>query len=58
MNQQILPISILAGRDRTLLTWLLGGGISLIGALCYAELATTYPHAGGNYYYLIRWRLE
>jgi basic amino acid/polyamine antiporter, APA family len=37
-----------------LLTWLLGGGISLIGALCYAELATTYPHAGGNYYYLIR----
>ncbi|OKH22026.1 amino acid permease [Hydrococcus rivularis NIES-593] len=37
-----------------LLTWLLGGGISLIGALCYAELATTYPHAGGNYYYLMR----
>lgn len=37
-----------------LLTWLLGGSISLIGALCYAELATTYPHAGGNYYYLMR----
>jgi basic amino acid/polyamine antiporter, APA family len=37
-----------------LLAWLLGGVISLIGALCYAELATTYPHAGGDYHYLRR----
>jgi amino acid transporter len=37
-----------------LLAWLLGGVMSLIGALCYAELATAYPHAGGNYYYLMR----
>lgn len=36
------------------LAWALGGLISLIGALCYAELATTYPHPGGNYHYLIR----
>lgn len=35
----------------TLLIWCLGGGISLVGALCYAELATTYPHPGGSYYY-------
>jgi basic amino acid/polyamine antiporter, APA family len=34
--------------------WLLGGIISLIGALCYAELAITYPHAGGDYHYLTR----
>lgn len=34
--------------------WLLGGAVSFIGALCWAELATTYPHAGGNYYYLSR----
>jgi APA family basic amino acid/polyamine antiporter len=34
--------------------WILGGAISLIGALCYAELAATYPHAGGDYYYLNR----
>jgi len=34
--------------------WLIGGVISLLGALCYAELATTYPHVGGNYYYLKR----
>ena len=37
-----------------LLVWLLGGFMSLLGALCYAELATTYPHSGGNYYYLMR----
>jgi amino acid transporter len=34
--------------------WLLGGVISLIGALCYAELATAYPHAGGDYHFLKR----
>jgi amino acid transporter len=37
-----------------LLTWLAGGVISVIGALCYAELASTYPHAGGDYHYLTR----
>lgn len=39
---------------QALLTWVLGGGMSFVGALCYAELATAYPHAGGNYYYLMR----
>lgn len=34
--------------------WLIGGVVSLLGALCYAELATAYPHVGGNYYYLKR----
>ena len=34
--------------------WFAGGVISLIGALCFAELATTYPHPGGSYYYLNR----
>ncbi len=32
--------------------WLLGGVLSIIGALCYAELATTYTRAGGDYEYL------
>jgi amino acid transporter len=34
--------------------WALGGVLSLIGALCYAELASTYPRVGGDYVYLTR----
>ena len=34
--------------------WLLGGVLALVGALCYAELATTYPRMGGDYVYLSR----
>lgn len=37
-----------------LVAWLTGGVVSLIGALCYAELATTYPDPGGDYHYLTR----
>src|SRR5687768_8574087 len=34
--------------------WVLGGGIALLGALCYAELTTTYPEDGGDYVFLTR----
>src|SRR5688572_28393948 len=34
--------------------WALGGVLSLIGAACYAELASTYPRSGGDYVYLTR----
>ena len=34
--------------------WVAGGAISLIGALCYAELAAAYPSPGGDYHYLGR----
>jgi APA family basic amino acid/polyamine antiporter len=37
-----------------LLAWVLGGVISLIGALCYCELANAYPSAGGDYHFLHR----
>jgi basic amino acid/polyamine antiporter, APA family len=37
-----------------LLVWLLGGGLALCGALCYAELSTRMPEAGGEYQYLSR----
>ncbi len=37
-----------------LAAWVAGGVVSLIGALCYAELASTYPHAGGDYHFLTR----
>ncbi len=34
--------------------WLAGGLISIVGALCYAELATAFPNAGGDYHFLTR----
>jgi amino acid transporter len=34
--------------------WALGGVLSFIGALCYAELASAYPRSGGDYVYLKR----
>jgi APA family basic amino acid/polyamine antiporter len=34
--------------------WIVGGLLSLSGALCYAELATAYPKQGGDYVYLSR----
>jgi len=37
-----------------LLAWAAGGVISIVGALCYAELACAYPHPGGDYHYLAR----
>ena len=37
-----------------LLAWLVGGLVSLLGALCYAELASAYPNTGGDYHYLTR----
>jgi amino acid transporter len=39
---------------RGLGVWALGGALSLAGALCYAELASTYPGVGGDYIYLRR----
>ena len=43
-----------------LAVWLLGGLLSLAGALANAELGAMFPRAGGDYVYLreasIRWR--
>ncbi|QCO68764.2 amino acid permease [Luteimonas yindakuii] len=50
--------SLVAGASSSgtmvLMAWLAGGALSIVGALCYAELATTYPQAGGDYAYLRR----
>jgi amino acid transporter len=43
-----------SGESVFYLLWIAGGVISLIGALCYAELATAYPNAGGDYYFIQR----
>jgi amino acid transporter len=51
------PIAIFhfsSGPEWGLGVWALGGVLSLIGALCYAELASTYPRMGGDYVYLSR----
>ena len=34
--------------------WIFGAVLALVGALCYAELATTFPNAGGDYHFLTR----
>ena len=50
--------SIVAGNTASvaefLLTWLIGGAVSLCGAFVYAELSARYPHAGGEYTFLAR----
>ena len=35
-----------------LLVWLLSGVMTLIGALCFGEMAAAMPHAGGQYVYM------
>ncbi len=37
-----------------MLAWVLGGLVALAGAFCYAELTTTYPRNGGDFFYLTR----
>ncbi len=43
-----------ASQTAFILVWLVGGLVSLIGALCYAELASTFPNTGGDYHFLRR----
>lgn len=47
-------LSCVANPAQAMLVWALGGVLSVVGALCYAELATTYPRGGGDYYFLRR----
>jgi basic amino acid/polyamine antiporter, APA family len=50
--------SIVAGNVESewmfILVWIAGGVITLIGALCYAELSAAHPHVGGEYHFLSR----
>src|SRR5437763_253585 len=36
----------------TFVAWIAGGALALAGALCFAELATRHPAAGGKYVYV------
>ena len=40
--------------DWMLIAWGAGAALTLIGALCYAEMASAFPHAGGDYHFLTR----
>ena len=49
-----LVASVTGDPGWAIVAWIAGGVISLVGALCYAELASNYPHAGGDYHFLTR----
>lgn len=50
--------SLVAGNVDTpflfLALWIAGGAVSLLGAMVYAELASSFPSAGGDYHFLMR----
>jgi amino acid transporter len=50
--------SIVAGamgsESEIIACWVAGGIFSIIGALCYGELATAFPSAGGEYHFIQR----
>jgi Amino acid permease len=51
------PPGIFARSDSSLQAlgvWVLGGSLCIVGGLCFAELAATYPRSGGEYVYLTR----
>src|SRR5438874_1955935 len=49
-----LVLKNVSGPGTALGVWTVAGALSLVGALCYAELATAYPRSGGDYVYLSR----
>lgn len=44
----------LASDGQLYLAWAFGGLLSLVGALCFAEMAAAFPDAGGDYHFLRR----
>lgn len=48
-----VPLDVI-GLPSLIFIWTLGGLIALVGALCYAELTTTYPKEGGDYVFLTK----
>ncbi|WP_137898821.1 APC family permease [Sphingomonas sp. 2SG] len=44
--------SALGSASAVYAAWTIGGIVALIGALCYAELSSAFPHPGGDYRFL------
>jgi basic amino acid/polyamine antiporter, APA family len=47
-----LAAANLASGSQLMLAWASGGGLSLVGALCFAEMAAAFPDTGGDYFFL------
>lgn len=45
-------VALNVGIEHFYLVWVLGGLASMAGALCFAEMATAFPHPGGDYHIL------
>jgi amino acid transporter len=49
---RIAPDVVAGAGQFWLLLWVVGGLVALIGAMCFAEMATAFPQVGGTYVYL------
>lgn len=49
-----LVAGVAGSEAAVLIAWAAGGLLSIVGALCYAELASAYPSVGGDLHFLER----
>ena len=47
-------VALNVSQEHFYLVWILGGLLSMVGALCYVEMASAFAHPGGDYHFLER----